>query len=151
MASGFIILTDGRCFAPRWSVYDKVIEAIVNVLSDTSKEKELKTWLISILPGKNDITDIGYGPWVRTKDNQTIERYLDLREMNFEYQNMFQEAIKRAASDSKNRYADKNESITNSLNKLADMVYRIERGEEPLSLSDWDKVVPTKGDHIGPK
>jgi hypothetical protein len=50
MASGFIILPDGRCFAPMWSIYDKVIEAIVNVLSDTSNEKELKTWLISILP-----------------------------------------------------------------------------------------------------
>lgn len=150
MASGFIILPDGRCFAPRWSVYDKVIEAIVKVLSDTGNEKELKNWLMSILPGKKDIPDIGYGPWVRAKDNQLVERYIDLREMSLEYQYIFQEAVKRAASKS-NRDADNDELITDSLNKLADMVYRIERGEEPLSLSDWDKVVPTKGDHIGPK
>jgi hypothetical protein len=150
MASGFIILPDGRCFAPRWSVYDKVIEALVNVLSDTKNEKELKTWLISILPGKKDIPNIGYGPWVRVKDNQVIERYLDMRRMSLEYQCIFQEAIKRAASNS-NKISNNNESIRDPLNRIADMVYRIERGEEPLSLSDWDKVVPTKGDHIGPK
>lgn len=32
VASGFLVLPDGRCFAPRWSFYDAVLRAIADEL-----------------------------------------------------------------------------------------------------------------------
>lgn len=56
MASGFIILKDGRCLARRWTTYDYIIELIIEDLSnDRNKEaKEFKEWLQTLIPGEGD-------------------------------------------------------------------------------------------------
>ena len=50
MASGFIILQDGRCFAKRWWCYDAVLREIIIELTHDQQGQELAFWLNSLLP-----------------------------------------------------------------------------------------------------
>jgi len=94
MASGFLILSDGRCFARRWSAHDDVLRAVAVELDD--RHSALREWLLSLLPGPNDEEHIGFGPWVRRADQRVIQRYLDLRELTLENQKILQQAMLRA-------------------------------------------------------
>jgi hypothetical protein len=69
MASGFLVLPDGRCFAPRWSAYDVILRAVADQL-DSSEVSALRSWLIGLLPGPNDEEHVGYGPWYRRSDGR---------------------------------------------------------------------------------
>src|SRR4051812_38955527 len=80
MASGFLVLSDGRCFARRWSAHDAVLRAVAEHLHGSPQARELRDWLLAQLPGLADEEDIGYGPWFRKADEQLVERFLDLRE-----------------------------------------------------------------------
>jgi hypothetical protein len=146
MASGFLVLPDGRCFAPGWSVYDVVLRAVADEL-DAPEASALQAWLLELLPGLDDEEHVGYGPWYRVADGQLIERMLDLRELTPASQFLFCQAAKRAAS---RLGSDAPEWLANCLSKLSDMVVRYERGEPPLDRSDWVEVVPSKGRYIGP-
>ncbi len=146
MASGFLVLPDGRCFAARWSAYDVVLRAVADQL-DSSEVSALRSWLIGLLPGPNDEEHVGYSPWYRRADGQLIARTVDLRELVPENQRLFCQAAKAAAS---RIGPDAPEWLAESLSKLSDMVVRYERGELPLSLSDWVEVVPSEGRHLGP-
>src|SRR5947209_4793053 len=53
MASGFLVLPDGRCFAPRWSAYDATLRAVAAAL-DSREEAALRAWLLGLLPGPDD-------------------------------------------------------------------------------------------------
>ena len=63
MASGFLILADGRCLACRWWAYDAVIKAVAEQLGGSDAALALREWLLSLLPGPDDEQHIGYGPW----------------------------------------------------------------------------------------
>src|SRR6516162_9076422 len=97
MASGFLVLPDGRCLARRWSAYDKVVGAVADQLGEEQAAQQLKQWLLEQLPGPNDEEELGYGAWFRTADQQVVARYIDLRQMTMENQQLFCEAAKRAA------------------------------------------------------
>lgn len=146
MASGVLVLPDGRCFAPRWSFYDAALRAIADEL-EAPEVAELRGWLLGLLPGPADEEHVGYGPWYRAADGQLIARTLDLRELTPENQGLICEAAKRAASRGG---AGHPEWLADCLCKLSDMVTRLERGEPPLSRSDWVEVVPSEGRKIGP-
>jgi hypothetical protein len=146
VASGFLVLPDGRCFAPRWSFYDAVLRAIADELG-APEGAELRGWLLGLLPGPADEEHVGYGPWYRAADGQLIARTLDLRELTPMNQRLICEAAKRAASSGR---ASHPEWLADCLCKLSDMVARFERGEPPLSRSDWVEIVPSEGRKIGP-
>jgi hypothetical protein len=141
MASGFIVLPDGRCFSRRWSAHDLVLRAIAEAVASAS----LSQWILEQLPGPSDEEELGYGAWLRASDNSSIRRFIDLRLMTEENQKDFCDAVKRAAS-----VVRENELLTRCLNDFADMVARMEGGEPPLSRSDWVIVVPQDGERIGP-
>jgi hypothetical protein len=124
VASGFLVLADGRCYAPRWAFYDAVLRAVAAAIDDTAEGRALRVWLLAQLPGPQDIQHIGHGPWVRASDEQTIERFLDVRVLTPQNQ--------RCLLD------------------LGDMVARADRGEPPLSRSDWREVLHSQGRRIGP-
>ena len=145
MASGFLILADGRCLARRWWAYDAVIKAVAEQLGGSDAALVFREWLLSLLPGSNDEEHIGYGPWLRAEDNQLIERRLDIRELTVENQRLFHDAALKAAQ---NHPPEEDES--ESLLDLSDMLVRADRGEPPLSRSDWREVVPSEGKRIGP-
>jgi hypothetical protein len=145
MASGFLVLPDGRCLTRRWSAYDEVLRAVAKELGEQQAAQQLKRWLLDQLPSAGDEEELGYGAWFRTADQQVVVRHVDLRQMTVENQNLFCEAAKRAAL-----VGNTQEWLRGCLCDLADMVARGERGEPPLSKSDWREVVPPNGGPIGP-
>jgi len=152
MPSGFLVLADGRCLARRWRAYDKIIRAIAESVEESESGLVLRNWLLSLLPGPADEEEIGIGAWYRTADNQTVVRHLDIRELTPPNQRLFHNAVLEAAK----RCAASQEAFDwldlgrDSLIDLGDMVIRADRGETPLSRSDWREVVPSEGRHIGP-
>lgn len=116
MPSGFIILRDGRCFAPRWAIYDEAIRATIRHLPSTDAGAELGSWLDSLIPADEDTATIGYGPWLRAKDEKTVERYIDLRCLTSENLTMIEDAVLAAheAGDGQEGFIE----------ALADMVRR---------------------------
>ena len=141
MASGFIVLPDGRCFSRRWSAHDVVLRAVAEQVT----AGPLHAWLLSQLPGPDDEEELGYGAWGRASDNASVLRFIDMRLMTEQNQRLFCEAVKRAAS-----IPHDEEWLGRCLDDFADMVTRMERGEPPLSKSDWVDVVPPEGERIGP-
>lgn len=141
MASGFIVLPDGRCFSRRWSTHDVVLRAIAEQMA----VDPLRDWLLKQLPGPNDEEELGYGAWFRNSDQTVIVRFIDLRLMTVENRQLFCEAVTRAASMN-----HEDEWLKRGLSDFAEMVARMKRGEPPLSKSDWVEVVPPEGERIGP-
>ncbi|MDB5353477.1 MAG: hypothetical protein JWN86_4724, partial [Planctomycetota bacterium] len=95
VASGSLVLPDGRCFAPRWSSYDAVLRAVADEL-EAPEAADLRGWLLGLLPGPADEEHVGYGPWYRAADGQLIERTLDLRELTPTNPSLICEAGKQA-------------------------------------------------------
>lgn len=147
MPSGFLILTDGRCFARRWSTYDHVIRAVADELANEDAEKRFKDWLYELVPGPLDKEDVGYGPWLREADQQLIERFLDLRELTPDNQMYFAKAVKKAAVRMR-LYSE--DWLQKCLRDLAELIERMESGEAPTSKSDWSEVLPSRGRQLGP-
>jgi hypothetical protein len=151
MASGFLILSDGRCFSVRWSAHDVVLRAIAEQCDTTPTACALREWLLSLLPGPNDEEHVGYGPWYRVADQQLVPRFLDLRELTVANQRLFHQAARRAAvhvqSPGSPLCAD---WLRECLAELADMVERADQGEPPLSRSHWTAVRPSEGRQLGP-
>ncbi|HEV3343162.1 MAG TPA: hypothetical protein VG125_22505 [Pirellulales bacterium] len=145
MASGFLVLPDGRCLARRWSAHDEVLRAVAAQLGEEPAAQDLKHWLLEQLPGASDEEELGYGAWFRTADQQIVVRHIDLRQMTVVNQQLFCEAAKRAALA---EYPE--EWLRGCLSDLAEMIVRGERGEPPLSKSDWREVVCPEGGPIGP-
>jgi hypothetical protein len=144
MASGFIVLPDGRCFSRRSWADDAVIRAIAEQLSAVASEQQLGRWLLEQLPGEDVAEDFSWG-WVRASDGETVIRFIDLRLMTSENQRLFCESVGLVAG-----VDHSDESLTRCLADLSEMIVRFERGEPPLSKSDWREVVPAKGNRIGP-
>lgn len=145
MPSGFLVLPDGRCFARRWRAHDAVLRAVGDQLAKEPETRELYLWLVEQLPGPGDEEEIGYGAWARAEDSKVIVRSLDLRLMTPENQRLFCLAVKRSSPPN---HAE--DWLKECLVDLIDMVDRFERGEPPLSKSDWREVVPPEGEPIGP-
>jgi hypothetical protein len=149
VASGFIILADGRCFAPSSRLYDTTVRVVADHLLDSAPERVLRGWLLSLLPGPSD-TDIGFG-WIRSSDDETVLRKIDLRELTVENQRLFHRAARLAGEQMQSNQPEDVPSWTKECAvELADMVARADLGEPPLSRSHWVKVVPSEGRKIGP-
>jgi hypothetical protein len=149
VASGFLILSDGSCFAPHFSFYDEVLEVVAGHLDGSPPARFVKDWLLSLLPGPKD-ENLGYA-WIRVADRQVIPRLLDLRELTIENQKLFHQAV-RAVGEQIRLMGDpiREMTIEGHLVHLADMVSKADRGEPPLSHSMWTSVTPHEGRKTGP-
>jgi len=107
----------------------------------------LQEWLLSLLPGTGDEVELGYGAWLRKSDKEIVRRFLDVRELTNENQRRFHDAAKRANRTSR---SNSDLALKECLSDLADMVDRADKGESPLSLSDWTVVEPPTGKCLGP-
>lgn len=151
MPSGFLILSDGRCFAARWRYYDQTLLTVAESLEDSRAARALRDWLMTLVPGPGDIEELGYGAWLRSKDQQIRRKYLDIRELTPENQRLFLDAALHAGERAKSAEATTWDSLlVESLAHLSDKVDRLDRGEPPLSRSDWVKVEPPTGQKRGP-
>ena len=50
--------------------YDGVLRAVAEELDNSPAARVLREWLLSLLPGPSDTEHLGYGPWIRTADQQ---------------------------------------------------------------------------------
>lgn len=154
MASGFLILSDGRCFARHWSAYDFVLQSVARELDSAETDQEgeaFRDWLRSLVPGPEDEADLGQGSWLRKRDQEVVERYLDLREVTPANQRRFNEAAEAARDRLLLLHTHAvPQDLTESLLDVVDMVRRVRIGESPLSKSDWRYVVPVEGRRVGP-
>lgn len=144
-------MQDGRCFAKRWWCYDVALRAVVIELTHDEEGKELAVWLNSLLPTSEDEEEIGYGAWLRKSDGEIIRRHLDIRELTEANQQLFTNATRRAILRLKESSSqNESEDTITCLSILVEMIDRADRGEPPLSLSDWDHVYPPSGMRSGP-
>ncbi len=151
MASGFLILPDGRCFARNWAIFDATLLAVAEHLEATSVADEFRDWLLGLVPGPNDEAHVGYGPWFRAADQVLVERYLDLRELTPENQRLLCQAARLAALEQPSCPNSALQQLFDiCLADLADMIARVSWGETPLSRSDWREVVPSRDRKLGP-
>jgi hypothetical protein len=130
MASGFVILSDGRCLAVRSAIHDAVLRAITSAIQP---ETSLSSWLGTQVPDEGD-ADLGYA-FVRASDGTTITRLLDTRGLTEANRRSFERAARTAAPMS-GAYAPEGD-VESALNRLRLMLDMRDQGRPPLELSDW--------------
>lgn len=143
MASGFIILKDGRCAAPRYTVYDVMLQRIAACLP----EHPFRDWLLAQTADEEQDEESGFGGFYRRGNvDEYVKRWLDLRELTEENQALFWKAAADALPGTDN------EIIKDWLQKMLEMNRLAEAGEHPDNLSDWAKgyVEPSSGNKTGP-
>ena len=74
MASGFIILRDGRCLSVTHAAHDAVLHSIAAAMQDATP---LHAWLLTQIPVEMDV-ELGYA-FVRASDGEHVSRKLDTR------------------------------------------------------------------------
>ena len=142
MASGFLILQDGRCLAVRHALHDAVLRSVAEHLPAGDP---LGAWLRRQVPGDGD-QEVGYG-LVRT-DGEQVPRFLDLRALTGENLRRFVAAAGSCQPSPGVRAPT--EDVEACLHRLRLMLGAAERGEPPLALTDWRAVAPPCTDRIGP-
>ena len=143
MASGFIILKDGRCAAPRYTLYDLILQSVAAHLPDS----EFKNYVIAQTAAEEEEeTDCGYG-FFRKDSDEFVTRTFDLRELTEENQARFWKAARLAFDNDR-----ENEHLTAWLEKMLEMNRLVELSDDPDNLSDWQKgyVNPPSGEKKGP-
>src|SRR5262245_15675089 len=130
MASGFLVLPDGRCLARRWRAHDTVLRWIADALAADPAASRLEAWLRRQIPGPDDIEELGFGAFLRRRNGteEVVLKHLDLRRLAPEQQRLFCDAAKRAR-----QVVPDDEWARVCLDDLVDMIERGERGEPPLS------------------
>jgi hypothetical protein len=153
MASGFMILQDGRCFSVRWSAYDAYLLAIADELVRSPLELKLGDWLRSLVPTEDDLDHLGYGPWLRRADGEVIARVFDLRELAPCDQRLFEIGAQRAFTGLKLGHSSHlPREYLDNFQRLMRMIKYVRQGRPPAELSDWRDgyTEPPTGKRVGP-
>jgi hypothetical protein len=151
MPSGFIILSDGRCLAPRYTGYDYLPELAMGEMSDESEEGVFKAWLKTCIPAEGDIEN-GFGGFIKPLTHENIMRQLDLRELTPANQDRFWAALQRALEKLVLTADEKHDGVIYLLKKILRMRRLVEIKDDPDHLSDWRQgyMTPPTGKKIGP-
>ena len=136
MASGFVILNDGRCFSVRSAVHDDVLRAVLDAMNS---DEPLYRWLAEQLPSDED-TDLGYA-FVRHRNGEHVSRELDLRGLTELNRAVFEEAVLET---------ERTNASEPALVRLRQMIRCCRAGAPPLELSDWTAEAPPLSERIGP-
>ncbi|WP_299256185.1 hypothetical protein [uncultured Aquimarina sp.] len=151
MASGFIILKDGRCFARRWTGYDEILKIVIKELRELEGGKPLAKWLKVIIPNDNltDEMEAGWG-FLDLESDEWISRKLDLRSLTKENQELFWEAIQRGKINL--NYQGQGYSILSPdyFQEFYEMCELAEKGEPPMQLTHWNKLADPCNEQNGP-
>ncbi|NME72158.1 hypothetical protein [Flammeovirga aprica] len=149
MASGFIILKDGRCFARR--CYDEILQIVIIELEDINNGKELANWLKLQIPDSNDDedSDAGWG-FYNSRIDEWITRELDLRSLTLQNQNLFWKAIQSGRNNLVIKGIEYSTLSIDSFNSFYKMYSLAEKGEPPMELSDWNNIAEPCIDKNGP-
>jgi hypothetical protein len=150
MASGFIILSDGRCWARRWTAYDRVIGLSIEEIPINKENNEFKEWLQTRIPEEQDI-ECGWC-FIKQDTGESIVRNFDLRELTEANQKVFLLALQRALTKMITTSASKNEDIIFLLKRILKMIRLAKIKDNPDNCSDWRGgfTEPLSGKKVGP-
>lgn len=143
MASGFIILRDGRCLSVRHAIHDGVLWSIAAAIDDANP---LGAWLTTQVPKDGDI-DAGY-VFIRAGNGERVSRVLDIRALTESNRSLFELAAFKAEPIAGPRAPA--EDVAFALNRLREMLRLCDEGRHPLELSDWTIEAPPCEKRIGP-
>jgi hypothetical protein len=152
MASGFIIFTDGSCFAPRWTAFDGLLRIAIRELYEIEKESPFAAWLEMRIPECEDIGDreMGWGFIDSRIDDHCVSRILDLRSLTSENQALFRKAIVNGHSkliSEGDTYSRLRSGVISHCLKIFDS---IDLNEPPLEHSNWGKIADPCTEKNGP-
>ncbi len=142
MASGFIILRDGRCLSVRHAIHDSVLRSIAAAIEDGN----LRGWLAAQVPADGDI-DLGYA-FVRAGSGEHVSRELDTRGLTESNRRSFELAAAKAEPIAGPHAPFKD--VAFAMKRLREMLRLIDEGRPPLELSDWTIEAPPCEERIGP-
>jgi hypothetical protein len=150
MASGFIILNDGRCWSRRWTVYDFLLELVIRELNVSEEPREFSEWLQGNIPGSQDV-EMGWA-FIRADTGENIVRSLDLRELTPANQQMFWTALQSAIRKMILAGDDRYEGMIFQMKRMLRMRRLAAVGDHPDNLSDLRKglVMEPTGKRVGP-
>jgi len=143
MASGFVVLRDGRCLSVVQPIHDAVLRSIVESLPDASP---FRAWLGTQVPMEDDI-ELGYA-FVRAADGEHVSRTLDTRALTETNRKLFEDGA-RSALPIESAHASA-EYVSRALGRLRAMLDLCDQGSPPLELSDWRVEAPPCDQKIGP-
>lgn len=144
MASGFIILGNGKTWSPRWTGYDIVLKTIMNNLTYNGKEFELKKWIESILPNiENGDVECGYC-FIRNSDGENILREIDTRFIKNEYLDIFWNTLEKIVVEQKKSENDSSFLFFDLFNDYKDSLL-----DKTLKSNDLDEAKDIKYKPIG--
>lgn len=138
--AGFIVLDDGRAFAPSSEVLDASIEAITAELdlAGSGSAAELAGWL------RGRLLDSG-GPELGE---------FDVRELTAENRELFRQAAERACQRARaaavSGTTKAQRAWLSEFGRLMRMWRSIDRGQPPEALGDLGTALPASGTRSGP-
>jgi hypothetical protein len=143
MASGFLILRDGRCLSVRHAVHDAVLRSVAGALKPASP---LYEWLATQVPAEGD-ADLGFA-FVRAVDEEHVPRTLDIRGLTETNRRLFEQV----ARDAKAIPAPRSpvEDVESALSLLRQMLDACDAGRPVLELSDWTVEAAPCEEMVGP-
>ena len=142
MASGFIVLKDGRCFGRRWTGYDEILKISIKELYLLENGNDLARWLETRIPDADDESgECGWG-FYKTSTDEFLNRHLDIRSFTLENQELFVKSILNGRVkllEHKEDYSPLNIDFFEIFYK---MLVLSENGEPVLEFSDWGTIQP---------
>ncbi|RBW62687.1 hypothetical protein DS884_01505 [Tenacibaculum sp. E3R01] len=143
MASGFIILKDRSCYAPRWTGFDGIIRDLIREIKNLENSTELKLILERKIPSNTEEeVEMCWG-FINT-NGKTIERGLDLRGLSDSNHKLFWTGIQKVYVNMikfGTDYSTLNPIIPKEMLKRKKLS---ERNSNPLEHSDWNKLADEK-------
>lgn len=146
LASGFLTLPDGRCFAQHSTVYDAVLLRVVHALGRDGANGYLREWVREQIPTSAD-PDYGFG-FTRQATDESVQRSIDLRQLTSLNQALFMTALREVVSPGSMSPEHGHEA--RCFAHLANMVRAHDAHEPPLKCTDLTCINPASTDRIGP-
>ena len=124
--AGFIILQDGRAWAPSSAAYDALIDALAEVLTGPDGDRALASWLAERTCRK-------LGPGMG---------YVDVRDLTACHRELLYRAIRSIPTRAKLTASTWSESMRARYQRLRDLLDSMERGEPADTLNDLSGTIP---------
>jgi len=142
MASGFIVLKDGRCFSRRWTLYDEILKIAIKELYLLENGNELAKWLETQIPDLDDESgECGWG-FYKPSTDEFLNRHLDIRSFTTDNQELFIKAIHNGREKLSEFQDDYSPLNIDNFEIFYKMVTLCENGEPALEFSDWGTIQP---------
>lgn len=149
MASGFFILRDRSCYAPRWTGFDGLIRDVIREIKNLENSSDLISILEMKTPKNIDgEVEMCWG-FINTS-GETIERVLDLRGLSDIDHKLLWTGIQMVYTNMVKygqEYSSLNPNIPKELLKRRKLS---EQKSNPLNHSDWNKLADEEFEVLKP-